>query len=239
MAKDGAAYDRFGLSLFISGDRMVVGANGDDDKGSSSGSAYVFERQSNGTWTQAAKLVAKDGAANDYFGWSVAVSGDHVVVGALTDDDNGPSSGSAYVYERQVNGTWTQAAKLVAKDGAAGDFFGRSVAISGEHIVVGVYGDDDKGGSSGSAHVFERQANGTWTQAAKLVAKDGAAGDRFGYTVATSGERVVVGAYRDDDKGSDSGSAYPFDINPICTNSTTCTCRAGFSGSDCSVAAKP
>ena len=79
----------------------------------------------------------------------------------------------------------------------------------------------------------------SYEQATKLVAKDGAAVDTFGWSVAISGDRIVGGAYGDDDKGSNSGSAYPFDITPICTNSTTCTCKPGFSGSDCSVAAKP
>ncbi|MBP46992.1 MAG: hypothetical protein CMH53_03555, partial [Myxococcales bacterium] len=239
LAKDGAASDVFGQAVAISGSRVVVGANGDDDKGSNSGSAYVYERQDSGIWTQAAKLVAKDGAASDYFGRSVAISGDRVVAGARYDDDKGFNSGSAYVYERQKNGSWTQAAKLLAKDGAASDYFGYSVSISGGRIVVGAYLDDDKGSNSGSAYVFERQDSGIWTQAAKLVAKDGAASDYFGQSVAISGDRVVVGATADDDKGSSSGSAYPFDINPICTNSTTCACKTGYAGTDCGVVVKP
>jgi len=107
--------------------------------------------------------------------------------------------------------------KLTAKDGAYGDFFGISVAISDGTIVVGAHNDDDKGPNSGSAYVFEKSDSSdatTWTQAAKLTADDGAASDYFGVSVAISDGTIVVGAYLDDDKykGPNSGSAYVFDV---------------------------
>ncbi|MFC2041905.1 FG-GAP repeat protein, partial [Chloroflexota bacterium] len=211
-AGDGSVEDWFGLSLAISGDTAVVGAYRDDDNGSDSGSAYVFVR-SGTSWTQQAKLTASDGAGDDWFGSSVAISGDTAVVGAFYDDDNGADSGSAYVFVR--SGTnWTQQAKLTASDGAAEDLFGSSVAISGDTAVVGAdgnddNGDDDNGADSGSAYVFVRSGS-TWTQQAKLTASDGSEEDSFGRSVAISGDTAVVGAYRDDDNGSDSGSAYVF-----------------------------
>jgi hypothetical protein len=205
-AADGAATDRFGYAVAIDGDTVVVGAPYDDDKGADSGSAYVFTR-TGGTWTQQAKLTAAGGAAGDWFGWAVAVDGDTVVVGA-PDDAKGAKSGSAYVFVR-AGATWTQQAKLLAADGAAGDRFGWAVAVDAGTVVVGAYGDDDKVRDSGSAYVFVR-TGGTWTQQAKLTAADGAAYDRFGYAVAVDGDTVVVGAYGDDDKGTDSGSAYVF-----------------------------
>jgi hypothetical protein len=97
-AADGAASDLFGYSLSLSGDTLAVGAYGDDDNGSASGSAYVFTR-SGGVWTQQAKLTAGDGAASDYFGYSLSLSGDSLAVGAYLDDDNGTDSGSAYVFQ--------------------------------------------------------------------------------------------------------------------------------------------
>ncbi len=207
IAADGAAYDSFGCSVALSGVTALVGAYYDDDKGADSGSAYVFTR-SGTTWTQQAKLTAGDGVANDQFGISVALSGDTALVGAHYDDDKGADSGSAYVFTR--SGTaWTQQAKLTALDGAAGDYFGLSVALSGDTALVGAYYDDDKGSASGSAYVFTRSGT-TWTQQAKLLAADGAAEDRFGFGVALSGETALVGAYQDDDKGADSGSAYVF-----------------------------
>ena len=137
----------------MTGDTVLVGAREDDDKGSNSGSAYVFIR-SGTTWTQQAKLTASDGVADDQFGFSVSVSGDTVVVAAPLDDDNGTNSGSAYLFTRSGT-TWTQQSKLTASDGAAGDFFGISVSMSGDTVVVGAREDDDKGANSGSAYVFD------------------------------------------------------------------------------------
>ncbi|EEH52298.1 uncharacterized protein MICPUCDRAFT_22399, partial [Micromonas pusilla CCMP1545] len=211
LAKLVAADDKFGYSVSVSGSLIVVGANYDDDKGRDSGSAYVFEKGADGAVTQLAKLTAADGAANDNFGWSVAVSGSLIVVGATYDDDKGRDSGSAYVFEKGADGAVTQLAKLTAADGAANDNFGWSVAVSGSLIVVGATYDDDKGSSSGSAYVFEKGADGAVTQLAKLTAADGAAGDQFGWSVAVSGSLIVAGARYDDDKGSSSGSAYVFE----------------------------
>ena len=214
VAADAVNNDVFGFSVAVSGDTAVVGAAGDDDVGSDSGSAYVFVR-SGGTWTQEAKLVAADGAFNDFFGISVALSGDTAVVGARDDDDAGSDSGSAYVFVRS-GGTWTQEAKLVAGDAAAFDEFGVSVAVSGDTAIVGASRDDDApGGNSGSAYVFVC-SGGTWTQDAKLVAADAAAGDQFGISVSVSGNTAIVGAWGDDDAGSVSGSAYVFRLSSDC-----------------------
>ncbi|WP_417916147.1 FG-GAP repeat protein, partial [Candidatus Electronema sp. JC] len=120
------------------------------------------------------------------------------------DDDKGADSGSAYVL------TWTGIVKLLASDGASGDGFGSSVALAGDTAVIGAYGDDDTGIDSGSVYVFGRAADGTWSQQAKLTAADGAANDNFGYSVAVDGDTAVIGAMYDDDKGTNSGSAYVF-----------------------------
>jgi len=227
VANDGATDDRFGTSVAIHGSTIVVGAAYDDtdddtdDVFNPHGSAYVFIRDGSGTsanWTQQAKLVAEDGAASDFFGGSVAIDGDTIVVGARLDNANGYDSGSAYVYTRDGTGTiakWSQQTKLVAEDGAPFDYFGIRVAIHGDTIVVGAYRDDtDNGSNSGSAYVYTRDGTGTsakWTQQTKLVANDGAADDRFGWSVAIHGNTIVVGANRDDtDNGEDSGSAYVY-----------------------------
>ncbi|MDJ0610037.1 MAG: FG-GAP repeat protein [Kiloniellales bacterium] len=208
-AGDGAASDLFGWSVAISGNTAVVGARGDDDAGSASGSAYVFQR-SGTAWSEQAKLTAGDGASLDLFGTSVGISGDTVVAGAPQDDDTGSNSGSAYVFQR--SGTaWSEQAKLTASDGAADDIFGESVGISGDAVVVGAFRDDDLGSDSGSAYVFRRVGT-AWSEQAKLTAGDGAQGDFFGQTVAISGDTVVAGAYQDDDAGNASGSAYLFEF---------------------------
>jgi predicted amidohydrolase len=207
LAADGAAGDQFGGSVSISGDYAIVGARSDDDNGTSSGSAYIFKR--NGTsWSQQAKLLSSDGADEDFFGWSVSISGDYAIVGAYLDDDNGNGSGSAYIFKRD-GVSWSEQDKLLASDGFAADWFGRSVSISGDYAIVGVYYDDDKGTNSGSAYIFKCDGE-TWSEQAKLTASDGAAYDNFGYSVSISSDYAIVSARYDDDNGSDSGSAYIF-----------------------------
>jgi hypothetical protein len=212
-AAGGAGGDFFGFAVALSGDTALVGAYGDDvGANSNQGSAYVFTR-SGTSWTQQSQLNATGGAAGDFFGVSVAISGDTAIVGALRDDVGANTDqGSAYIFTR--SGTaWTEQAQLTATGGAEFDGFGTSVAISGDTAIVGAYGDDVGANSDqGSATVFVRPPGGTtWTQQAQLNATGGAADDVFGWSVAISGDTVVVGAYLDDvGANSDQGSAYVF-----------------------------
>ena len=170
-----------------------------------------------GTLTEAAKLVASDAAAVDQFGYSAGFSGDVVVVGARLDDDSGSSSGSVYVFEKPVGGwvgTVNEVAKLLASDGASGDALGEAVAIDGDTVVAGARGNGDNGAASGSAYVFVKPAGGwvgTVNDVAKLLASDGVAADSLGWSVAVSGDTVVVGARFDDDAGANTGSAYVYE----------------------------
>ncbi len=206
-ASDAASHDNFGYSVSLSGFTALVGSPEDDDGGAASGSTYVFVR-SGTNWTQQVKLTAPDAGANDYFGRSVSLSGDTALIGAYLDDDGGSASGSSYVFER--SGTlWSQQAKLTASDGAPGDQFGGAVSLSGDTALVGAAEDDDLGSESGSAYVFVRTGT-TWNQQTKLTAGDGAADDLFGSSVSYMNDRAIVGAYGDDDAGSESGSAYVF-----------------------------
>ncbi|MEA5075213.1 MAG: tandem-95 repeat protein, partial [Coriobacteriia bacterium] len=204
-ATDAVDESRFGSSAAIDGDTVVVGSYMDDYKGTDSGSVYVFTRFGT-SWSQQAKLTAADGAASEFFGYSVAVSGDTALIGASRDGEKGTGAGAAYVFTRS-GASWSQEAKLTAADGGANDYFGISVALAGGSAVIGSYFDDDKGSASGSAYVFTR-AGTSWWQQAKLTAADGAATDYFGVSVALSGGTAVIGSYMDDDKGTDSGSAY-------------------------------
>ena len=133
-ASDAATLDRFGNSVAISGDSVIVGAFLDDDAGPASGSAYIFTR-SGTTWTEQDKLTAPEAAASDFFGSPVAISGNTVIIGASSDDDAGSSSGSAYIFARNITtATWREQAKLTASDAAAVDRFGISVSLSLIHI---------------------------------------------------------------------------------------------------------
>ena len=167
--------------------------------------------------TQTAKLTASDGAAGDLFGWSAAISGDTLVIGAWRDAiGTNNQQGSAYVFVKPGEG-WvnaTQTAKLIASDGADGDMFGSSSTISGDTLVVGAWSDAiGTNNQQGSAYIFVKPIGG-WvdsTPTAKLTASDGAAIACFGWSVALSGDTVVVGAFGDGIDGKkDQGSAYVF-----------------------------
>ncbi len=249
------ANDQFGSSVAVSGDTVVVGArfedsgatgvdgNMADNSAIDAGAAYIFVR-SGATWSQQAYLKASNSDDSDHFGWSVAASGDTVVIGAPREssnatgvngnetDNNALRAGAAYVFVRSGT-SWSQQAYLKASNTNANDQFGSSVAVSGDTIVVGAFGEgssatgvdgnqaDNSVAASGAAYVFVR--NGTnWSQQAYLKASNAGALDAFGYSTAISGDTAVVGARFEDssatgvdgnslDNGSpDSGAAYVF-----------------------------
>ena len=208
MMSDGAAIDYFGGSVSISGTTAIVGAPYDDDNGSISGSAYVFENTGS-AWSQVCKLTASDGTEVDRFGKSVSISAATAIVGAWGDDGD---RGSAYIFANSGSG-WTEMAKLTASDSAAGDVFATTVSISGKLAVVGASRSDDSGTDSGSVYIFQ-ESGSDWPQVAKLLPSDGTAQDNFGESVSVSGNTAIIGAWIDDDGGNDSGSAYIFGPNP-------------------------
>ena len=201
-ASDGAENDNFGYSVSISGDYAVVSATGDDDNGYNSGSAYIFHRTGT-TWLEQAKITASDGADHDSFSRSVSIFGDYAVISAIKDDDNGNSSGSAYIFNR-MGTTWSEQAKITASDGAELDQFGYSVSISGNYAIIGANWNDDNGYNSGSAYIFHRTGT-TWLEQAKITASDGGDQDYFGNSVSITGDYAVIGA-----DGYNSDSAYIF-----------------------------
>jgi len=216
-ASDTAPDDGFGEAIAIGDDFAIVGAPFNDDAGSNSGSAYIFEKDFGGTnvWDERIKLVAVDAAADDRFGTSVAINGDFAIVGAPRDDVITGNTGSVYIFGRNEGGpdAWGVIAKINASDAAISDEFGTSVAISGDTIIVGTPLNDDAGASSGSAYIFNKDEGGlgAWGEVAKLVASDADSGDQFGGSVAINGDFAVVGAGQNDDAGSNSGSAYIFE----------------------------
>jgi len=215
-ASDAGADDQFGTSVAISGGTAVVGSPFTDRVFLFDfGAAYVFVWcPETGTWEQQAKLSASDGAEFDNFGFSVGVSGDTAVVGApfhSKDPLVGNQEGAAYVFVRDVGlGVWSEQAKLTASDAAPFEDFGWSVAISCDTVVVGAINDSD---FAGSAYVYVRDTwAGTWSEQAKLDASDRGVGDEFGYSVSIDYDTAIVGApFHDKDLlTSDSGSAYVF-----------------------------
>jgi hypothetical protein len=219
VAHDAAMSDNFGYSVSASGDTAVVGAKG---KAVNTGATYVFVR-SGGTWSEQAKLVASDASAMASFGASVSVSGESLIVGAVSDSS---SRGAAYVFVRS-NGAWTQQAKLVLADAAVGDVFGDAVALDVDTAVAGAYG---RAVARGAAYGFRRSA-GVWTQLPEMVAADGAGSDRFGTAVALNGDTAVVGAYQKKVAiFAAAGTAYAFTLRgskgDACTHASDC--QSGF-----------
>ena len=190
----------FGNSVAVSGNIAIVGAFASTNVALNDGSAYIFDVT---TGNELFKLTASDGTARDYFGTSVAISGNTAVVGAYIDNSQ---TGSAYVFDVT---TGNELFKLTASDGATGDHFGNSVAVSGNSALIGAWDADASGADSGSAYIFDVT---TGDELFKLSASDGSANDRLGNYVAISGDTAVVGAFWDDDNGHDSGSAYIFDV---------------------------
>jgi virulence-associated protein VapD len=208
---DPAEVDYFGGSAALSGDTALVGAFMDDVGANiDQGSVYVFSR-SGTTWTQETKLIATNGAAEDLFGMSVALSGNTALVGA-TQADVGTNSnqGSVYVFTRSGT-SWTQQAQLTVADGSPYDWFGGPVALSGDTVLVGASGDDvGANGDQGSAYVFTG-SGAAWNLQAKLTAADGEVEDYFGSSVSLSGDTALIGAFLDDvGINHDQGSAYVF-----------------------------
>jgi antitoxin component YwqK of YwqJK toxin-antitoxin module len=194
-ASDPGASDRFGSSVAVSSNTIVVGSPFDDDAGANSGSAYIYNTSGN----LISKITASDGAAGDVYGSSLSIGSGRLIIGAPGDDSN---KGSAYIYTISGN----LISKITASDAANNDLYGTSVAAGSGRIVVGAPGDDS---NKGSVYIYNTSGN----LISKITAFDGAAGDQFGYSVSVGSGRIVVGAYLDDDNGSDSGSAYIYDLN--------------------------
>lgn len=217
LASDGAAGDWFGNScaLNAAGDLALIGARFDDDKGTDSGSVYVFIADAKSLPVNATqKFYSSDIAAGDSFGASVAISSDGniALISAEKDDNAAENSGSVYVFTR-IGGTWTQQQKLLASDGASEDVFGSAMALNatGDIALIGAVYDDDKGVNSGSVYVFTRSGS-VWTQQQKLLASDGVTDGCFGGSCAlnAAGDLALIGAWGDDTKGTDSGAVYVF-----------------------------
>jgi hypothetical protein len=226
LADDAQAGDVFGYSVAISGDYAIVGAIGENggtgDPIDDSGAAYIFHRTGDDTWDDGVKLVAPDAQANDWFGRSVAISGDYAIVGAYGEDGGAGNprtdAGASYIFHRTGDDTWDDGVKLVAPDAQAIDYFGSSVAISGDYAIVGAYLEDGGAGDprtdAGTAYLFHRTGDNTWGDSVKLVAPDAQAEDCFGASVAIRGDYAIVGAYSEDggagDPLNEAGAAYIF-----------------------------
>lgn len=230
-ASDATPGDKFGISVAISGDYVVVGAQLADTNATNAGAAYVFKRNApDNNYSEIALLTASDPAADDHFGFSVAIDGAYVIVGADNKSSSvapvGPSTGAAYIFKNNGDDTYTEVNKLTAFDHEPSDYFGWSVDINGDHAIVGAWSESMGGEaviSAGAAYVYKKDAGtGLFNHADKLMAPldDAQTGDNFGWSVGigANGEYAVVGAYHDNanqdsvDKNN-TGAAYIFKNN--------------------------
>ena len=236
--KDRQGYENFGYSVAISGDYAVIGANVDDKDASGknpitdAGSAYIFKKDKTGKWKEVQKIVASDREPGDNFGWSVAISYNHIVVGAVYHDkdlagnNQGPSSGAAYVFELGDEGVWIQKQKIIAFPVESQILFGYSVAIDGNTIAVGCpsYAKDYTGkpetniNAAGAVFVFDK-TGGAWAQSQLVTAKIRTIdnlGDGLGSSVSICGDLIIAGAWsanfdtRGANRMQEAGAAYIF-----------------------------
>jgi len=239
VASDRSPGANFGWAIGISGNTIVVGAvyerfdASGRNESTSEGAAYVFERGADGVWTQTQKLLSSDRATGyNYFGTSVGIDGNTIVVGApghcrdSTERQEGyvGNAGAVFVFEKKGN-NWRRTYKLLASDREHGGSMGNSVAISGNRVIAGAWGHDfgmngtDRMEASGAAYIWERMDDGKWTRAQKLIASDRSPYDEFGYSVAIDGDNAVVGARnvtlnpKDENNNGYSGEAYIFSRN--------------------------
>ena len=205
VASDAATSDRFGQTVAIEGDYVIVGSPKDD---TNTGSVYIFKR-SGTSWSQQDKITANNAGTGDEFGAAIAISGDYVIVGALLEDTGSSNAGAAYIFKKDSGAeTWTQQVQLQGSTFDNDYYFGRSVSISGDYAIVGADKDHSGGTDSGAAFIFKKDKDAeTWTEQAKLLASDIAANDGFGYSVSISGSIAVVSSIYDD---SNKGAAYVF-----------------------------
>lgn len=229
VANDSTEDAMFGHSVSIHNNVALIGAIFErrDASGANeilaAGAAYIFERDSMGIWNQVQKIVASDRAEIDFLGSSVSISENYALVGAMLEEEVPlEDAGAVYIFEKDSIGTWSQMQKIIASDADSMDYFGRSVSISGDLLVVGAYredeglADNDSINNAGAAYLFQRESNGNWSQIQKLVEPERGDLYHFGYSVSISGTDVIIGAYGKDESlvGGDSlnfaGAAYIF-----------------------------
>ncbi len=207
LATDTGADDQYGYSVAIDGNVAVVGAPYHTHEHFWQGAAYVF-RFDGKSWTQEQELLASDASSGHFFGWSVAIDGDVIVVGARTANAGG---GAAYVF-RHNGSTWGEEDVLTVPDPQLLDFFGNSVDIDGQVILVGAPGEDADQLTldSGSAYVFHWHGGAQpWGVGAQITGSDTIESDMFGWAVAISGNVAIVGA-NTEGVPLDTGAAYLF-----------------------------
>ncbi len=208
--EDSEEADRFGRGVAIYGDYAVVGAPYDDDANNNSGAAYIYHLENN-VWVQQTKIVATDADPSDWFGWTVDIWQDYVLIGCKNDDGISSFTGSAYLYKRE-GGNWVFKQNIKAPDEEQFDQFGYSLDMNDSLVVIGAYENDEGALLGGAAYVYEFSSGDTVVFRTKVIASDVAEGDNFGTAVSISSDRLLVGSpYRGETANSSEGAVYVYE----------------------------
>lgn len=207
--------DCFGVAVAVEGDHVVISAYQDDAAATNSGRAYVFDLGAPEP-AEPSMVLARPGAAvNDGFGNSLAISGDKVVVGIETADPDGANSGSAMVFDLSSATPDVPLVTLINPVPAVGCYFGTSVSISGDIVVVGAYRDSAVAGNGGACHVYDLAGSGPELPTHTLRKATSSSGDFFGTSVAVSGSKILAGASHDDMGDDEAGNSFLFDLSSV------------------------
>jgi len=218
-AFDGAANDHFGYAVGVSGENVVVGALDDIRSGLRIGSAYLYGRNKTGAnnWGLIKKLIPSNGGDGDEFGAAVSIDGDNLVVGARLHNFSGADTGGAYIYSRNQGGAdnWGEVKSFVSSSPLENNEMGYAVSISKDSMVAGLpFAGNNMDNRFGTAFLFLQDEGGAsnWGAVQEIKRDDMALDDHFGIAASVADNTIVVGAHSDDDKGSNSGSAYVYRI---------------------------
>ena len=244
------AIDYFGYSVATDGTRIIVGARNDDDDGSNAGAIYILEDKNNDNdYADAGEIIKvtenSNVGANDYFGASVATDGTRIIVGAYGDDDGGSGAGAIYILEdTNSDGDYAESGEIIkvtenSNTGStfsldSSDRFGHSVATDGTRIIVGARDDNGGGTNAGAIYILEDinddddyAESGEITKVTENSNTDSTflldANDYFGSSVAINGTRIIVGAYQDNDGGTNAGAIYTFSLEKTFSTELTST----------------
>ncbi|MBQ4805752.1 T9SS type A sorting domain-containing protein [Aquimarina sp. MMG015] len=222
VASDRSADDFYGGRIAISQNYMLVGVPSSDTDSNGTnllndaGSAYVYNKDSNGEWVELIKLAASDRESGDSFGGAVAMNDNYLVISAPFEDDDVSGqntldfAGAVYLYERSDNDVWMEVQKIIPDDRVFSHVFGASVAIEDDFIFVGASGNNE------GVYVFKRENNGVWNQVQKIVSSEPGNNDDFGASIVVSDDYMVVGAPVEDEDSNggnvkvDAGAAFVY-----------------------------
>lgn len=187
VSPDASGGDRFGCSIAVRDDYLIVGAECARSSGEDlcQGAAYIFHKTEDESWSQGVEILTADSQDIEKFGLSVAIEKNMAIVGAV---------GQAFIFSRSGENDWTQQAALSISDEEAPEDFGKAVAIDGEYALVGAPSIGSYYSKPGTAYLFQQSETDDWSQIKQFIPFNSHADDQFGASVAIEGDYAVVGA---------------------------------------------